>query len=81
METMIDNDLRLLTISLVKSFQPLGLFHDKYFEKIILQYYFLDIQHHIFNVHMRKIQIKLTSVNKKIAYHVNNMFLKIPIIF
>jgi hypothetical protein len=73
-EKVIDNDLRLLTIALVKSFQPLGLFHDKCFEKIILQCYFLDIQDHIFNVHMKKRQAKLTSVNKKIAYHVNNMF-------
>jgi hypothetical protein len=73
-EKMIDDDLRLLTIAFVNFFQPLGLFHDKCFEKIILQCYFLDIQDHIFNVHMKKIQVKLTSVNKKIAYHVDNMF-------
>jgi hypothetical protein len=29
-EKTIDDDLRLLTIALVKCFQPLGLFHDKY---------------------------------------------------
>jgi hypothetical protein len=78
---MINDDLILFTIAFVKSFQPLGLFHDKYFEKIILQCYFLDIQKHIFNVHMKKIQVKLTSVNNFFAYHVNNMFLKIHVIF
>jgi hypothetical protein len=78
---MIIDDLRLLTIALVKRFQPLGLLHDKYFEKIILQCYFLDIQDHIFNVHMKKIQVKLTSVNNIFAYHVNNVFLKIHVIF
>jgi hypothetical protein len=53
-EQMIDDDWRLLTIALIESFWLLRLFCDKYVKNNNFSTLFLDIQDHVFNVHIKK---------------------------
>jgi hypothetical protein len=70
-EQIIDGNCKSLTIACGKGFQPLGLFSDKHFKKITFQLFFLEHERPSFNRSYQKIiQAKLTSANKKFAYHI-----------
>jgi len=74
---IIDDDSKTLTIALAKGFQPLGLSLDSYSKEYNFQMLFHGNPSPSFTCSYQKIvQVELTNVNKKFAYHITNIYFK-----
>ncbi len=72
---IIDDDSKTLTIALAKGFQPLGLSLDPYWKEYNFPMLFHGNPSPSFTCSYQKIvQVELTNVNKKFAYHITNIY-------
>jgi hypothetical protein len=75
LEQIIDDKSKLITIVFRESFRLLGLFRDKHYEEYKFPTFFSRHPRPSFECSCQKIiQVKLTIVNRKITYHVTNIF-------
>jgi hypothetical protein len=76
-EHFIDNNEKSLAIVPREGYQPFGLFHDAHFEEYIFSTLFHGHLNPSFESYYQKIvQEKLININRKIAYHISNIYLK-----
>jgi hypothetical protein len=72
-ENIIDDDS--IAIALGENFRPLGLFRDHHSEEYNFPTLFFGHQRPDFKLSYQKVaQAELTSVNRKFAYHISNLF-------
>ncbi len=77
LEQIIDDDSKPQTITQGESFQPLGLFGDPCLRKYNLVTLLYGNPRPSFTCSYQKIvQVELTSVNKKFAYYIANIYFK-----
>lgn len=75
---MVDDDSKSLTIVLGQGLQPLVLFCDSHFEEFFsLTFMFGHLRLSFTCSYQKLIQDELTSVNRKFAYYIYNIFIKI----
>lgn len=74
-EQITNDNSESIFIALGEVFQPLGLFHDKYLEEYKFPTLFFGCaQPSLTCPHQKIVQVELTNVNRKFAYHITNIF-------
>jgi hypothetical protein len=74
LELVIDDNDKSITIAFGKGFQPLGLFYDAHFEEYSFPTLFYGhLRPSLACFYQKIVQVKLTSINKKFAYHISNI--------
>ncbi len=76
-EQIVDDNGQSITIAPGKGFQPFGLFHDVHSKEYKFPtIFFGHLKPSLGCTYQKIIQAKLTSVNRKFTYHINNIYLK-----